>query len=156
MGLVAIMQKAEFEEKDFEGALYHQLAHGSPNLWTPGEVFEHHFGVDAALYSKNQFFLKAVNRSRFSQTLKLNHYGWGYIWRSSGKTVRMPSFEVNALLQSKRPQYLLGKNNDLATFGMSGAYLRFEIEDHQQYLQDSSAGLTRRMINQWLLVDFAK
>jgi hypothetical protein len=48
------MEHAEFEEKDFEGALYHSLAAGFPHLWTPGQVFEHHFGIDAALHTVKQ------------------------------------------------------------------------------------------------------
>lgn len=128
------MQNAEFEEKDFEASLYHQLAAGSPNLWTPGQVFEHHFGIDAALKTFNAFFLSSINHSGFPHQLILDDLDLEYVWKSYGKKRGLPSFEVNALLQAKRPQHLKGRNNNIAFAGITGEYWRFEINAHQQGL----------------------
>jgi hypothetical protein len=128
------MQDAEFEEKDFEVALYHQLARDSPNVWTPGQVFEHHFGIDAALYTTHEFFRNALNRNHFPRILFLDNLNWGYVWRSYGRKRGLPTFAVNALIQAKRPQYLLGKNRTIAKHGITGQYWRFKTVLHQQSL----------------------
>jgi hypothetical protein len=128
------MKNAEFEEKDFEAALYQQLAQGSTHLWTPGQVFEHHFGIDAALKTANQFFLGAVGGSLLQRQLCLSHLKWGYVWRSYGKKRGLPSFDTNALLQAKRPQHLQGKSSKLSTHGICGQYWRFHLDDNQQRL----------------------
>lgn len=128
------MQDAEFEEKDFEAALYHQLAKDSPNVWSPGQVFEHHFGIDAAIYTRHLFFMRSLNRSYFSRKLILNSLNWGYVWQSYGRKRGLPTFEVNALIQAKRPQHLLGQNRSIAKHGIAGHYWRFESVPHQQSL----------------------
>jgi hypothetical protein len=127
------MENAEFEEKDFEGALYHSLAAGFPHLWTPGQVFEHHFGIDAALHTLNEFFLRAV-ASYPLKGVVLRDLRWGYVARRVGRRPRMPSFRANALIQAKRPQHLKGAYGNLIPHGITGQYWRFAVVKHQQRL----------------------
>ena len=47
---------AEFEEKEYEFPLNSQLLWGNQNIWSPGQVFEGNFGIDAALEVHRQDF----------------------------------------------------------------------------------------------------
>ena len=122
------MQHAEFEERDFESSLYHQLCATSTNLWTPGQVFEHHFGIDAALKTQNTFLVASLNHTCFPRGVVLDHLRWGYVWRSLGKKRRLPTFEVNALLQAKRPQHLKGSGRGGSSRQIAGSHWRFTVD----------------------------
>ncbi len=56
-------EKAKFEKPEIEGPLYNQLSNGSLNLWTPGIRFERIFGIDASLFSNNQYFWSLFGQS---------------------------------------------------------------------------------------------
>lgn len=134
------MQEADFEEKEYETPLYQELlGHPSANLWTPGQVFEHHFGIDGAVQVNNPLFWSIVNYSAPPRGAILDDYKWGRVWRAmqritnSANPIRrpLPDFQVNLLLQVKRPDYLKGTNSKLSQFGIS-SYWRFKIRRHQQ------------------------
>ena len=42
---VAHMKATEFEEKEYEAALYSLLERGQPHLWAPGQVLESYLGL---------------------------------------------------------------------------------------------------------------
>lgn len=135
------MQPAEFEEKEYEMPLYYELlCNSQSNLWTPGQVFEQHFGIDAALDVNNPLFWNIVGYSAPPRGVVLDDYKWSEIWRiikkfnSSAKPIRrpLPNFQVNLLLQVKRPDYLKGTNSSLSGLGISSSYWRFKITEHQQ------------------------
>lgn len=50
------METVEFEEKEYESALYNQLASSNIHLWSPGQVLESYLGFDAALLVDDPFF----------------------------------------------------------------------------------------------------
>ena len=62
---------AEFEEKEYEIPLNTQLLLGNRNIWTPGQVFEGNFGIDAAL---------EVTRGDFWQIVEFPHIPSGVIF----------------------------------------------------------------------------
>ncbi len=128
------MQPAEFEEKEFESSLYHQLAGSSPNLWTPGQVFEGHFGIDAAIFVTHPFFYQAFNIIHPVGSVILNDYSWEYVWKPYEDKHPLPNFSVNALFQAKRPDFLQGRNSILATHGIGSSYWRFKITEYQHRL----------------------
>ncbi|MBS1776628.1 MAG: hypothetical protein JSS64_10160 [Bacteroidetes bacterium] len=129
-------QKTEFEEPEYEGPLYNQLLSGSANLWTPGRRFERFFGIDAALFSNNHYFW-----SLFAQTPPivgtiLRHYNWHLLLRFINRLYSrpFPSYNVNVLIQSKRPKHRNGVNSAYSVRGIRGQYWLFEITKHQQLI----------------------
>ncbi len=156
LGLIGeSMQPAEFEERDLEGSLYHQLAGNCPNLWTPGQVFEGHFGIDAALFVTHPFFYQVFNIIRPMGSVVLNDYSWGYVWKTYKKKRPLPNFSVNALFQAKRPDYLQGRSSSLAMHGISGSYWRFKISGHQhRLLERLYLNLKKRIIISYVSTAF--
>jgi len=126
-------EKAEFEEPEYEGPLYNQLSNGSLNLWTPGRRFERIFGIDAALLSNNQYFWSLFGQSTANIGTSLRDYNWHFLWHLIRRRFRpVPSFTVNILIQSKRPEYRSGVNSTYSINGIKGAYWQFHITKHQQ------------------------
>lgn len=126
-------QKTEFEEPEYEGPLYNQLLNGSLRIWTPGRRFERFFGIDAALYSKNNYFWSLFAQSPPVTGTILKNYNWHFIFRLISRHFRrFPSYNVNVLIQSKRPKHRSGINLAYRAHGIIGQYWQFEITKHQQ------------------------
>jgi hypothetical protein len=126
-------ERAEFEEPEYEGPLYNQLSNGSLNLWTPGRRFERIFGIDAALLSNNQYFWSLFAQSSPNVGTSLRNYDWHFLWHLIKRHFRpVPSFSVNVLIQSKRPEHRSGVNSVYSINGIKGAYWQFQITKHQQ------------------------
>ncbi|MEN9284538.1 MAG: hypothetical protein RLZZ179_2031 [Verrucomicrobiota bacterium] len=143
------MKPAEFEEKDFEGPLYRELLCVNHRIATPGQVFENAFGIDALMEADHPLFWDIFGYSDVPRGIFLNHYRWGWVWRRYGGNRTLPTFQVNLLIQAKRPDHLLGKNSSLARNGIKGSYWRFGIRAHQQVLLEQ---LERRLRNRALVV----
>lgn len=128
------MHEADFEEKDFEGPLYNQLLFGSNLIATPGQVFEGHFGLDAALHAGHPLFWDMFGFHDVPPGVILPHFNWGWVWRRLGAVRPLPPFAVNLLVQSKRPDVLKGPNQSLQPFGIRKSYWRFKTKQNQQSL----------------------
>jgi hypothetical protein len=128
-------QKTEFEEPEYEGPLYNQLLNGSLNIWTPGRRFERFFGIDAALYSKNHYFWSLFGQTTQVAGTALRNHNWHFLLRFISRHFRrFPSYNVNVLIQSKRPKHRYGVNSAYSTHGITGQYWQFEITKHQQII----------------------
>lgn len=126
-------ENTEFEEPEYEGPLYNQLSSGSLNLWTPGRRFERIFGIDAALQSDNQYFWNLFAQASPNVGTSLRNYDWHFLWYLIKRPVRpVPSFSVNVLIQSKRPEHRSRINSAYSINGIKGAYWQFKITNHQQ------------------------
>jgi hypothetical protein len=143
------MEHAEFEEKDYEGPLYHELLSGNHRISTPGQVFESAFGIDAMMEAHHPLFWDLWGYMDIPAGIMLNDYRWGWVWRRHGSARKLPTFQVNLLIQAKRPDYLRGKRVDLSRCGISGGYWRFAVREHQQVLLEQ---LERRLRNRALVV----
>lgn len=143
------MQRAEFEEKDFEGPLNVQLLDGGHILWTPGQVFEFFFGIDSALSVLNPSFWRNVGFSNPLEGVILNDLSLGWLWRAYRGVKRLPPFKTNLFVQVKRPEYLKGVRADYHYYGITGAYYRFHVTSHQQVALEKVA---RRVKNKALIV----
>ncbi len=127
------MPQAEFEEKEYENPLNIELlTNNNHNLWTPGQVFEEHFGIDAALYATHPNFWHLFGYPYSPGGVILNNFHWRRIWRQYGHRRQLPTFRTNLLLQTKRPFYGSRNNIKYAQVGINGRYWRFEKTDHQQ------------------------
>jgi hypothetical protein len=95
--------EAEFEEKEYEFPLYHQLARVSQNVWAPGQVFEGYFGVDAALKVTTAEIWRKLGYPAPLCGVVLDDMRWGYIWRRRGGPRQLPTFNLNLFIQAKEP-----------------------------------------------------
>lgn len=125
---------AEFEEKEYEMPLNNQLLQGNQNLWTPGQVFEGNFGIDAALEVHRHDFWRIVGYPYPLHGVILSHFHFGYIWKKLDKKKPLPTFKLNLFLQAKRPQGLKNRPSNLKSLGLNSPYWRFWIKNHQQKL----------------------
>ena len=126
-------QTAEFEEKEYEQPLNVELLFDTKNLlWTPGQVFEEHFGIDAALSSGDPRLWILFGYPDIPKGVILNNFRWGYIWRNTHNKRELPTFQTNLLLQTKRPDHRKGNNASFTKHGIRGQYWQFEVTKHQQ------------------------
>jgi hypothetical protein len=126
-------EATEFEEKEYENPLNHQLLLTSNNLWTPGQVFEKAFGIDSALFALSYDFWAINGINSIPEGVFLNTYNWDQLWKPSTRArKRFPSFKLNVLIQAKRPEYRLGTNSEYAKNGIKNHYWQFSVTKHQQ------------------------
>ena len=125
---------AEFEEKEYENALIHQLMMESHNMWSPGQVFEGNFGIDAALEVLRPDFWTIIGYSDYPNGAILSNYNFGYVWKKINKKKKLPNFSLNLFLQVKRPQGLKNRPKYLKKLNLKKPYWRFWIKEHQQKL----------------------
>lgn len=126
-------EHTEFEEPEYEGPLYNQLLSGSNNIWTPGRVFERIFGIDSAVLAGKLTFWQQFGQATAPIGVALSAYRWHFLWRFINRRFRpFPTFNVNLLIQSKRPSFRFGINADYARHGIKGHYWQFKLTLHQQ------------------------
>lgn len=140
--------EAEFEEKEYEGPLNHQLAAGSSHLWPPGQVLKEHLGIDAAMWVGSQSFWRQVGYHLHPTGAALAHFNFGYVWRRIGHSRPLPTFSCNLFIQVKRPEVLKQRNATMKTLGLKSPYWRFSIKPHQQNALDL---LSRKLGNRALV-----
>ena len=126
------MPHAEFEEKEYEGPLNRELLGQSRHLWTPGLVFEFHFGIDAGLLVSNKNFWQMMGYTKPPVGASLPALKWGYLWKALGAVRTLPSFDLNLFLQIKRPYVVSKPRGVFSNLGFSSPFWRFAITGHQQ------------------------
>jgi hypothetical protein len=126
-------KQVEFEEKEYEQPLNRELLFERGSLlWSPGQVFEEHFGIDAAIYTGDPRIWILFGFPNIPEGVVLNHFNWGYIWRKIGNKRQLPTFRTNLLLQTKRPERRSRGRSLFAKYGITGSYWQFQIRTHQQ------------------------
>ncbi len=135
---------AEFEEKEYENPLNTQLLLGNRNIWTPGQVFEGNFGIDAALKVTRSDFWRIAGVPHILSGVILDDFNFRYVWRRLGKDRQLPTFKLNLFLQAKRPDGMQYRPAVLRSQGLQFPYWRFGIKTHQQ---DLLSKLKRKLRN---------
>jgi hypothetical protein len=125
------MRTAEFEEKEYEPALYNQLERWNRSLWQPGLVLESYLGFDAALFLSNPFLWELHGFSRRPRGLFAHRFRWP-LWPAKLPLTRLPRFRVNCFIQAKRPEFGSRLRKQLSALGTTRPYFRFAIEHDQQ------------------------
>ncbi|MBB4126702.1 hypothetical protein GGR77_001992 [Xanthomonas translucens] len=122
------MAKIEFEEKEYETALYRELRTAKNRLWSPGQVLESVLGFDHSVYSKNPKFWRKLGMKP-KKGLKLSA-----TYPAHPKITRpLPSFKLNLFIQAKRPKaYRPTATAKLAAAGLKSPHWRFSIYGPQQ------------------------
>lgn len=126
--------KCEFEEKEYEGPLNAQLARDTGAIWTPGQVFEGHFGIDAAYRIVNPILWAHVGFRQAMQGAFLTDLPFKYLNHKSRDGFQFPSFKLNLFLQIKRPDWMMKRFKPLNYLNLERPYWRFKIKRHQQNL----------------------
>lgn len=121
------MGYAEFEEKDFEAPLYNQLMNGKRDIWTPGQCFEAHLGIDfSGNVNSHQFWNKFGGYKPKGVTL--SDYKMGYVLNKIKKRKGLPNFRMNLFIQAKRPYIHSGKRGSVYNI----KHYSFDIKQEQQ------------------------
>lgn len=113
---------AEFEEKEYEHPLYHELV-SNKEIWNPGQVLEAQLGFDVALRTTNPIFWKILSRVNPPAGIDLNSL------KLLNSRKILPTFRCNLLLQAKRPKYLVRKTNG---YNLNSPYYKVYIDREQQ------------------------
>ncbi len=122
---------SEFEEKEYEAPLYNQLESGTNLIWSPGQVFEHHIGIDRAMLLQNPAVWKVFGYDRALPGVLLETYDWNFIWRRRQRRP-LPDFKLNLFVQAKRCYFYNRRPGHLKGAALHSPCWRFNIEEVQQ------------------------
>lgn len=126
------MNWAQFEEKEYEAPLYNQLEQGTLLVWSPGQVFEEHIGIDRAMFITDPRIWHLFNAALPRSGMFMPHYDWDFIWRNRRSRRSLPSFRLNLFLQAKRPQYTSHRPRQLRAKLSAGTCYKISIDSDQQ------------------------
>jgi hypothetical protein len=132
------MKPAEFEEREYEAPLYNQLERGSSLVWSPGQVFEGHIGIDHGIFLEDDLIFGLHGYASHLPGARLSRYRWPLIWRRD-RPDRLPSFNLNLFIQAKRSSWGRNPTKALKAKKFSGAYWRFQTDAHQQGILEAVA-----------------
>jgi hypothetical protein len=130
------MANCEFEEKEFETALLHQLSVENNRLWSPGQVLEKKLGYDFSLLCNDIGFWAA-------------HKSWpappGVLapQPANAPNKTLPNFALNLFVQVKRPMSRVRLTKKLKAHGIASPYWKFEIKKDQQLLLENLSSLIK-------------
>lgn len=124
------MAKAEFEEKEYESHLYHQLGSQHSKLWAPGQVLEKHIGFDQGIYTVQKWLFKHHGHLSHAKGAVMSRYTWPGRWPQGPNL--LPNFKLNLFIQAKRPEYFKKLPTKLQGQELEGEFWRFKTLDHQQ------------------------
>jgi hypothetical protein len=133
------LKVAEFEEKQYEMPLVHELAAGSPHVYPAGQVLEELVGYDVALMPGDGAIWKLLDVGAPSGAL-LSPSLWMPFERRP-REEELPALFVSLILQFKRPQYLDHWRAGQYEY-WQGGYFRFRLDAEQQLrLQSLEVGV---------------
>jgi len=133
------MAKAEFEEREFESALYGQLR-VDPNLaWSPGQVLESHIGFDYAAVCVDSYLWALHGIVSPLPGFWLEEMYNRRIWRRRPRNQAPPDFALNLFIQAKRPDHLASVAKAVKAKGIKAPYWRIRVVTHQQKILERLA-----------------
>ncbi len=123
------MAKTEFEEREYETALYHELGSMNNHLWAPGQVLEALIGFDYSTYTQNPKFWNAVGMLAPPP----GHVPNAAVPPFQNLSRPVPNFSLNLFIQAKRPHsHRLKAEAKLAAQGLGSPCWKFNIYQAQQ------------------------
>jgi hypothetical protein len=135
-----------FEEKEYEKALYDQLALGDLQ-WPPGPVLEQYLGFDLGVFLTRDHLWRLHGLSHPPIGLSVYDDLWPILARRPMPRDRLPSFRLNCFIQAKRPDSKRRLPRRLAAFGLTSPYFVFHTDpEQQQCLELAAAGLAGRAL----------
>jgi hypothetical protein len=131
------MKPAQFEEKEYEGALYTQLS-TSGLQWSPGQVLEHYLGFDRGLFMAREFLWNLHGYHGPLAGISVFDDLWPVLPRRSLRN-RLPTFRLNCFVQAKRPYVGRRRSRKLRSLGIGQPFFKFVTEPEQQVCLDAVA-----------------
>lgn len=132
------MKTAQFEEREYESALYTQLALGDLQ-WPPGTVLEQYLGFDLGVFLTRDFLWRLHGMPRplpgFSPYADL----WPLLARQPKSRDRLPTFRLNCFIQAKRPRIGRRVSRKLSALGLVSPFFVFHTETEQQRCLEAAA-----------------
>lgn len=123
--------ECEFEEKQYEEPLNHELSWKRRIWYTPGQVFEQRIGIDAAIFSKNPLFWALWNEERkWKGGVILEPKLWSIAEKALNADT-FPKFRFNLFIQHKRPEHIASAAGREYKHWLQ-PYFRYDITGHQQ------------------------
>lgn len=126
------MKPAEFEEREFESPLYNQLAVDDHRVWSPGQVFEAHVGIDYSLFLADLWLFRLHGYTVAPPGAVLSRYSWPRRWFRRQVPRKLPTFRLNLFVQAKRPEWSRRVPSHLQAAGISKPFWRFAVDPIQQ------------------------
>lgn len=140
------MKSAQFEEREYESALYTQLALGDLQ-WPPGTVLEQYLGFDLGVFLTRDFLWRLHGVPHPLAGFSPFHDLWPLLPRHPKARERLPTFQLNCFIQAKRPDVGRRLPRMLAGLGLASPYFVFHTEPEQQRcLEVAAAGLADRAL----------
>lgn len=140
------MKSAQFEEREYENALYNQMALDDVQ-WPPGTVLEQYLGFDLGVFLSRDFLWRLHGYARPLAGLSLFHDLWPLLARTPQSRDRLPSFRLNCFIQAKRPAVGRRLARKLAGLGLGSPFFVFRTEPEQQRcLEIAAAALHDRAL----------
>ena len=126
------MSHAEFEEREFETALYQQLRVAGNRVWSPGQVLENHVGFDYSALCVDSYFWAIHGLREPYDGFVLDEMFRRHIWRRRNIPRPLPNFALNLFLQAKRPQVRVRLTRALKGQPLRAPYWRIALDPNQQ------------------------
>ena len=126
------MTYAEFEEREFETPLYHQLRIGNDSVWSPGQVLEHHVGFDYSAFCVDSYFWAIHGLREPLDGYLLGELLHRRFWRRRNLNRPLPSFALNLFLQAKRPEVRKRLTKALKAKSIAAPFWRISLDAGQQ------------------------
>jgi len=136
------MAHAEFEEREFETPLYHQLKVGNGSIWSPGQVLEHHVGFDYSAFCVDSYFWAIHGIREPLDGFRLEELFRRRFWRRRDLHRPLPNFSLNLFLQAKRPEVRKRLTKALKGSLLNAPYWRISLDSSQQQTLDALSGAT--------------
>lgn len=141
------MKPAAFEEREYEAPLYNQFVVDDNRVWSPGQVFEGHIGLDYSAYVTDPWLFRLHGHRLTPSGAVLSRYAWPRGWFRRGAPGRLPTFHLNLFIQAKRPEWGRRVPANLRVAGIHKPYWRFSVDPVQQRsLERVAARLGRRAL----------
>ena len=137
------MKFSEFEEKEYEAPLYSQLVCMDRRLWTPGQVFEGHIGVDYGGFIIEPSIFRLHGYHSYLPGASLSRYRWPTAWLTRRSPRQFPPFQLNLFIQAKRPMWGKRPPAPVRHKGITGQFWRFKIDGGQQIALEAVAAKLR-------------
>ena len=128
--------KCEFEEKSYEQFHNIELLNRSRIFFPPGQIQEHHLGIDCMLLTKNKKFWRLWGYYKWwlypfpPPGVFLNDVFWQEL-KNTIDAKDFPRFKFNVFIQYKRPEYIISVRGKEYRFWKC-PYFRYDILQHQQ------------------------
>lgn len=133
------MNPSEFEEREYEQPLYRQLERNDPRYWSPGQVLEAYLGFDRGLFLTAGYLWNVHGHKTPLPGMIPYHEYWPLLPHFSTHRTRLPDFQLNCFLQTKRCYVGQRLPKRLSALGNKRPFYSFGIDASQHDVLSAAA-----------------